>query len=253
MPSWLNSVTSGSIDTTSSSTVVLACASLKLLQRMAIAISSAASAPASGSNSAMKAAASPMPKRNIADSASLRSSHWPGRKLRHDSTAMSMPTLVTAPHLPSTSDRREAGFISKGSSEPRSRSPAVVSSAALSAPYSTAINTKNGTMVASCAAREAGSARSRSSTRTVSSAAGATPRTASRNVACSWLKARSSRSTGPAPVCERWLAALDTSSSTGGSPRARSASKPGGTTSTGSPSWLSRSACSWPSGAARTV
>ena len=75
-----------------------------------------------------------MPKRNIADSASLRSSHCPGRKLRHDSTAIRMPTLATAPHLPSTSASRGAGFMSSGSSEPRSRSPAVVSSAAFSAP-----------------------------------------------------------------------------------------------------------------------
>jgi hypothetical protein len=82
----------------------------------------------------MKARASPMPKRNIADSASLRISHCPGRKLRQDSTAISMPTLAMAAHLPSTMAVREAGFMSSGSSEPRSRSPAVLSSAALRAP-----------------------------------------------------------------------------------------------------------------------
>ena len=166
---------------------------------------------------------------------------------------MSMPTLATAPHLPSTSAILGAGFISSGSREPRSRSPAVVSSAAFSAPYSTAMSTKNGTMVASCAARVAGSARSRSSTCRASSAAGEMPRTARRSVACSWLKPRSKRSTRPLPDCARWLPALDTSSTTGTSPRASRASKSAGTTSTGSASLLSRSFCSKLAGAGVTV
>jgi len=37
---------------------------------------------------------------------------------------MSMLKEATAPHLPSTSAERSAGFISKGSRDPRSRSPA---------------------------------------------------------------------------------------------------------------------------------
>ena len=82
----------------------------------------------------MKSAASRGPYWNIAASVSLRSTHWPGRKLKQLSTAISMLTQATAPHLPATSAQRSAGFISSGSSEPRSRSPAVVSSAALSAP-----------------------------------------------------------------------------------------------------------------------
>ena len=133
-PPGLNSVTRGSIDTPSSTTVALACASLKLLQRMAMAISTADSAPASGSSSARKRAASPGPKRNMADSVSLRSSHCPGRKLRQLSTAISIPTAETAAHLPSVRASGLAGFISSGSSEPRSRSPAVVSRAAFKAP-----------------------------------------------------------------------------------------------------------------------
>ena len=99
-----------------------------------MAINSADSAPASGNSRARNMAPSRMPKRNIAASVSLRSSHCPGRKLAQLSNAMSMATQATAPHLPSTNAAREAGFISSGSSEPRSRSPAVVSSAACSAP-----------------------------------------------------------------------------------------------------------------------
>ena len=233
--------------------MALAWASLKLLQRMAIAISSADSAPASGSSTAMNSSASRKPNWNSAASVSLRNSHCPGRKLRQLSTAISMPTLATAPHLPSTSAILGAGFISSGSSEPRSRSPAVVSSAAFKAPYSTAMSTKNGTMVASCAARVAGLARSRSSTCIASSAAGEMPRTARRSVACSWLKPRSRRSTRPLPDCARWLPALDINSTTGTSPRASRASKSAGTTSTGSASLLSRSFCSKLSGAGVTV
>ena len=218
-----------------------------------MAISSAANAPASGNSSAMNAAASRQPYWNIAASVSLRSSHCPGRKLKALSTAISMPTLATAPHLPSTSAVRDAGFISSGSSEPRSRSPAVVSSAAFSAPYSTAISTKNGTIVVSCAARVAGSARSRSSIFTASSSDAGTPRTASCSVACSWLKPRSTRATRAAPPCARWLPALLNSSTVGASPRASRSSKSAGTTSTGSPSLLSASWRSKSTGAARTV
>ena len=86
---------------------------------------------------------------------------------------------ATAAHLPTTTAQRGGGFISNGSSEPRSRSPAVVSSAALRAPYSTAMMTKNGSMKVYCEPRVRTLARSRSSTRSGSSTAGATPRSAS--------------------------------------------------------------------------
>jgi len=49
------------------------------------------------------------------------------------------------------------------------------------------------------------------------------------------------------------LVLLATSSTTGSAPRASSASKPGGITSTGSPSLLSFSCCSKSAGAARSV
>ena len=155
-----------------------------------------------------------------------------------------MPTAATAPHLPSTSDTREAGVISSGSSDPRSRSPAVVSSAALSAPYSTAISTKNGSMPVKRAARDCGLARSRSCTSTTSIVAGATPRNASRSVDCSLEKPRSSRVRRPTAAPARWLADDDTSSTSGGCPAASSASNSRPITSTGSPSFCDTSCAS---------
>ena len=75
MPSWLNTVTRGSSETPRITTVALAWASLKLLQRMAIAISRADSAPASGSSTAMNSSASRKPNWNSAASVSLRNNH----------------------------------------------------------------------------------------------------------------------------------------------------------------------------------
>ena len=127
-------LTSGSSETARTTIVELACASLNERLRIATAISTAASAAASGSRMTMNSAASRGPYWNIAASVSLRSTHWPGRKLKQLRMAISTLTHATAPHLPATSAQRSAGFISSGSSEPRSRSPAVVSRAALSAP-----------------------------------------------------------------------------------------------------------------------
>ena len=154
------------------------------------------------------------PYRNSAAKVSLRSSHWAGMKLSELSTAISMLMPETAPHFPTTSAQRSAGFISSGSSDPRSRSPAVVSSAAFSAPYSTAIITKNGSMPVNCVARLCGFARSRVSTCTGSSNSFDTPRSARPIVDRSRLNPASSRSMRRALDCERWLELSETSSIT---------------------------------------
>ena len=114
--------------------MALACACLTLRQRIASAISAADSSPAIGSSRAMNSAASRGPYWNSAARLSLRNNHWPGKKLSDDSVAINMPTLATAAHLPSTMAKRGAGLVSSGSRLPRSRSPAVVSSAAVRAP-----------------------------------------------------------------------------------------------------------------------
>ena len=97
-------------------------------------MSTADSAAANGSSTTRNNSASRKPYWNSAAKVSLRSSHCAGMKLSELRIAISMLTLATAAHLPATSDHRSGGFISKGSSEPRSRSPAVVSRAAFKAP-----------------------------------------------------------------------------------------------------------------------
>ena len=96
-------------------------------------------------------------------------------------------------------------------------------------------------------------ARSRSSTCMGSSSSSDTPRSARLSVARSRLNPLSSRAIGPAPANERWLALSETSSTMGDSPRCSAASKPAGTTTTGSASLALRSCASKSAGAAFTV
>ena len=84
---------------------------------------------------------------------------------------------------------------------------------------------KNGSMPVSCAARLCGLARSRSCTSITSSVAGATPRQARRSTCCSLEKPRSSRTSRFTDWPARWFDDDDTISTSGGSPRASSASK----------------------------
>ena len=249
-PPRLNTDTSGNSETPNTSTVLFACASLKVLQRIATAISKADRAAASGSSTTKNSSASRRPNWNSACSVSLRNSHCAGRKLKQLSTAISMLRLATAPHLPSTSDQRVDGFISSGSKDPRSRSPAVVSSAAFKAPYNTAISTKNGNMPVTWVARVCVLARSRSSTCIGSSNSGDTPRSARLSVARSRLKPASSRVRRPVPDSACLFALSLTTSSKGASPRSSAASKSTGTTSTGSASVAARNCASKFSGAA---
>ena len=121
----LKTLTRGSSEVTRMTMVELAWASLKVLQRIATAISTADSAAANGSSTARNSSASRGPYWNIAARVSLRSIHWPGRKLSELSTAISMLTQATATHLPTPApsarpDSSAAARASRARARPRS-------------------------------------------------------------------------------------------------------------------------------------
>ena len=159
-------------------------------------------------------------------------------------SAISMLTVATAPHLPTASTHGGTGFIMSGSSEPRSRSPAVVSSAAFKAPVTTDKRIKNASIPVYCAARVWLLAKSRSCTLIGDSSVTDTPRNAKLKVARSWLNCLSSCATRGTPDSLCLLELSLTTSTSGASPRTMAASKSAGTTTTGSPSLESRSCCS---------
>ena len=103
------------------------------------------------------------------------------------STDAKRPNTQVVSHFPAARAVRDTGLTSRGSSDWRSRSPAVVSMATLSPPMKAAMIRNIGSMTKSRAADCAGVARSRSSTRTAWMTLGLTPRATRRSTATSVL------------------------------------------------------------------
>ena len=94
---------------------------------------------------------------------------------------------MAASHLPAANAERGAGFTSSGSSEPRSRSPAVESIAICIPPVNAASTMNSGMKFRICAARCCALETSTSSTSTAVAIAGLTPRATSRMLPISAL------------------------------------------------------------------
>ncbi len=90
------------------------------------------------------------------------------------------PKSDDASHFPAARASRRTGFSSSGSSEPRSRSPAVESMASCMPPVSAAMTSSSGRMLSCVASRCCELDTSTSSIRTALATDGATPRAISR-------------------------------------------------------------------------
>ena len=160
------------------------------------------------------------------------------------SSSEAMPIITDASILPLTMAPRAAGVASNGSSDCRSRSPAVVSIARWMPPRNAEINSRIGSIADSMMPRLAsGVARSRVPTPTGTPTTGLIPRASMRNAprVCEYcLRVPSTRATGTSAL--RRVESV-TSSTLAGTPECQSFAKSGSMTRPTSSFWL-RTACS---------
>ena len=151
-------------------------ASLKLRANVATNICSADASRATGATASAISTTWRPPRLNCMPSCSSGTKRIMSRLSTSVSSEATRPNTHVASHLPAVSADRDTGLTSSGSSDRRSRSPAVVSIATLSPPTNAATIRNIGNPASNRAADCAGVARSSSSTRTAWTTPGWTPR-----------------------------------------------------------------------------